>query len=1469
MSQKYELTYPQKSIWITEQFYNGTSINHICGTASFHIKLDFKTLEKAIKMVVFKHQNFSLKISLADNNPKQYLDPIASLNIKLTDVKTNDDLEKLTKEIISIPFQLQDSYLFRFNMFRFPDNTGGYVLDIHHLIADAYTLGHISSEIVNTYLDLVKDTSVNINTSSDSINLSPNLVKVEPCMNDDFNTVDSYTDFVESEQSYINSDKFKKDEAYWNEKFNTIPSVASIPNSSSNTHSTSSVAKRKEFMISKDILSEIKDFCAKNRVSLFNFFMAIYSIYIGKVSNLNDFVIGTPILNRTNFKEKSCFGMFISTVPFRVNLCSSDNFTKFVKTVCIDSLGMLKHQKYPYQLLLENLRKTNPTVPNLYNILISYQITNAKEIADDISYASKWNFNGNCSDELNIHLFDINDTGSLNIAYDYQTDIYSLSDIKQVHSRIVNIIEQILKDPDICLNNISIVTDEEKNQLLYDFNKTDLSYDKNKYIIQYFEDIADKKPDYPALIFRRSRLTYRQLNEKANSLAYELRKRGLKNNDIVGILVPRSFEMMIAILAILKSGASYIPIDPDYPTERINYMLDNSKTSLLLSIPELIQKGNYSVDYIDISLNNTSIYDANKQNIENISNPKDLSYIIYTSGSTGNPKGVMLTQQNLMNFYNSMITSAKYLSDNKDHKVLSITTVSFDIFLFETLISLTCGLTLYITDYYEQKITTKLERLIRENEIDVMQTTPSIMRFHLDNLNNISSFSSLNYITLAGEPLPKALVTDIKKYCNNCTIYNGYGPSETTIFSTYTDVTNLEQITIGKPIANTQIYILGENLSVLPKYTLGEIYISGDGVGNGYLHREDLTKERFIENPFIPNTIMYRTGDLGYWKNDGTIQCKGRADNQIKLHGLRIELGEIEEKINSFTDDNLLRSAVIVKNKNGVTSLNAFMTYPYKLDVEGLKQYLLKNLPSYMLPSTYTMIDEFPFTPNGKIDRKALQNYEIRTIAILPDIALPRNDTEKLLVDTISKKLNTNSFGIDSNIFDYGADSLTIINILTDLFKYNLNLKVYDIYQHPTVRELYDNLLSKNNLEKDIDTSHYERLNALVKNFSTTDTPEKDDKKLSILLTGCTGFLGVHILMELVKNTSSIEKIYCLIRNKNNIDMVERFWKKIHFYFGTEYDSKIRNYVTPVHGDITLENLGLNENDYLELVHNVNTVIHTAANVKHYGKYSDFELINITGTKHIIDFCSKCNAKLYHISTMTVSGNYLLEQESNGKIFDETCFYENQNFDDNVYAKSKLMAEMNILSAIEKGLNATILRVGDLTGRYSDGVFQENIQENSIYLRLKSIIQIGAIPDSIKDNWLEFTPVDYSAKAICNIIHCNNSSNRIFHIYNPNMIKTYQLIEYVNKLDCPIKIIDTESFNNIIREFSTSRADKFKVSGLINDFTKDNDLVYNHTIPQSNEITVNYLKNLNFEWPNIDFMYIKNILEYMRKVKFI
>ena len=357
--------------------------------------------------------------------------------------------------------------------------------------------------------------------------------------------------------------------------------------------------------------------------------------------------------------------------------------------------------------------------------------------------------------------------------------------------RILNIIKQVVSKEEIKLSEIDIVTPEEKEKLLVEFNKTELKYDKNIPFIKYFEKQVEKTPDDIAIVFEDKEMTYRELNERANSLAYKLRENEVTNNTVVGILLERSFEMLISMLAVLKSGGCYIPIAPDYPKDRIEYMLEDSEATIILTS----QNRRNLADKKLINVKDERIYENHKENLENISKPEDLSYLIYTSGSTGTPKGVMLKQKNLSNFYNSMKNIIEYLKDGKNHKILSITTVSFDIFGFETLMSLTRGLTVYLTSENGQKMTSKIERIVKDSNVEIMQTTPSVMKFHLENLNDENSLKSLKYIMLAGEPLTKTLVDRIKQIIPNVTIYNGYGPSETTIFSTIGNATNQEEIT--------------------------------------------------------------------------------------------------------------------------------------------------------------------------------------------------------------------------------------------------------------------------------------------------------------------------------------------------------------------------------------------------------------------------------------------------------------------------------------------------------------------------------------------------------------------------------------------------------------------------------------------------------------------------------------------------
>ncbi len=1440
------LTNAQKSIWVTEQYYKGSSVNNICGTAIIEENVDFTKLEQAIKLVCKKHSNFKLRMKIQEGNIMQELSENIDCKIDFIDVLDLVELNQKRDKIVRTPFNIENNYLFKFYIFKFFNGQGAFMLNIHHLISDGWTLAFICNEIIKTYSALKQNQEIETESQY------------------------SYIDFINSEKEYIKSEKFQKDRAYWIEQFHTIPEVAIIPGSKENKGKELEVlGNRKVYQVNKNLVNKIKIYCRNNNISLYNFFMAIYGIYISEITNLDEFVIGTPILNRTNYKEKNAAGMFINMEPFKINLEGIEDFKVFVKNISIDSLNMLKHQKYSYQNLLEELREKDKNVPNLYNILLSYQITNTQMSGGNVKYKTEWTFNGCCADDIDIQIYDINDTGILNISYDYKISLYDEKDIENIHNRILYIIEQIISTENIKIKDIEIVIPEEKEKLVYEFNKTDLEYDKNIPIIKYFEQQVEKTPDNIAIVFEKQTMTYKELNEKANSLAYELRKNGVTNNTIVGIMVNRSFEMMIAILAVLKSGGCYIPIAPDYPDERIEYMLSNSKADILLTRKELINKINFEKEIIDISLKNNYIYDDNKSNIFNISKPEDLSYLIYTSGSTGKPKGVMLTQKNLSNFYNAMKKNIEYLNDGKSHKIISITTVSFDIFIFETLISLTRGLELYITNSYEQKITSKLERLIKENNIEILQTTPSVMKFHLENLSNNANFSSLKYIMLAGEQLPKQLIEKIKIVTLNCTIYNGYGPSETTIFSTTKDVTNLEKISIGKPIPNTQIFILNKNGKIVPENYMGEIYISGDGVGKGYIYRKDLTDARYLPNPYLENSIMYKTGDVGIWKEDGTIECKGRVDHQVKINGLRIELGEIEETINHYKDDNLIKSAVIVKNIDGKSTLNAFFSYPEEINVLEVKNYLLNILPSYMIPNTFTQIDKMPFTPNGKIDRKVLNNYKIDKEIKQQEISKSRNETEKIILDVIKNKLNEENFGIDNNIFDYGADSLTIINIITDLFKYNLDIKVFDMYKYPTVRELYDNLINKTENKNELEYNNFEKINKIVNEFTKEVECKKLENKYSILLTGATGFFGCHLLIELLKDYKKINKIFCIIRPRKNITGKERLLKKIEFYFGNQYEKLFEDYVEVIEGEISEKGFLLDNKTYSNLQKNVDIVIHSAANVNHYGKYSNFEKSNIIATQNIIDFCKGFDIQLHYISTMTVSGNYLLKQKNKIIEFDENSFYIGQNFEQNVYSKSKLIAESKIIENINQGLDATIYRLGDLTGRYTDGAFQENIDKNAIYLRLKSIIEIGYIPNTILENKLEFSPVDYAATAVKNIIWSDNCKNRIFNVYNPNMISTKDILKIMNKFNYKIKNVSKDEFTKIIENLSKDKEKQNSIQGIINDFTEDKDLIYNYTIKQKNNITCEYLKKLNFKWNNTDEIYLNKILEYMKTVEFI
>ena len=1046
----YDLTNPQKSIWFTEEVYKGIPIENIAGSVIINEKVNFKLLDRAIKLFAKNNVSFNLKFFKTENSIKQCIQNFEDFPIDIIDVESNKDVKKLEKKLSNTPFDVLNSKLYSALLFKFPDNHGGFVISIHHLIADAWTSGLIIDGIINIYSELLKN---------------PKKTDFE---------FPSYIDYIEAEEKYLNSEKFIKDKTFWNELYKSIPEAASIPsfNSFDGNKTYSTAAKRKVFTLPKETFELINNFSKKYKASPFNFFMGIIALYLGRVSSLDEFVIGTPILNRSTFKDKHTTGMFISTIPFKVTINHNLSFADFITNIGSNFFDIFRHQKYPYQYLLEDLRKQNSAIPNLYDVLFSYQNMRTNSSNSEINFVSSWSTPDFIADSLDIHIFDLDDTGTINIAYDYKTAKYTLDDICSIHARILHIINQILENEEIVLKDIEIVTPDEKKKLLYDFNDTKMDYPKDKTITELFEEQVEKSPNDLAVVFENKKLTYKELNEKVNSLASYLNKKGITRGDIVGIMVPRSLEMFVGILAILKAGACYVPIDPEYPQDRIQYMLQNSNSKILLTFNSLKNKVLFK-DIIYIELSN-ELYESNKTNLDCINKPCDLAYIIYTSGSTGNPKGVMITHQNINNFIQGMCSIVNF---EKQKTIVSVTTISFDIFVLESLLPLIKGLKIIIANEFEQNDGNLFNKLCIENNVKIIQTTPSRFQILIDNSNSPDFLNNLSDILVGGEALPKTLLEKFKKLAS-ANIYNVYGPTETTVWSTVKDETHENNITIGKPIANTKCYILDNNKKLLPYLTPGNLYIGGDGLSKGYLRNPNLTNLKFVNNPFSNNSLIYETGDLAYITSNGELVHLGRNDFQVKINGHRIELEEIENAI--LKNKNIKQCIVVKKDVPGLREfLCAYYVSSAEIDISTVRNAISKHLPTYMVPQYFVKLDSFPYTPNGKIDKKNLPapkiNFDNKNVIISA-----RNNIDSTLILLLQDLLEVEKISIDDSFFELGGDSLSAINFCTKIYsKFNVQLFARDILENPIIKDLSDLISSKsknkfeNEIKKISESSYY------------------------------------------------------------------------------------------------------------------------------------------------------------------------------------------------------------------------------------------------------------------------------------------------------------------------------------------------------------------------------------------------------------
>ncbi|RJE89650.1 amino acid adenylation domain-containing protein [Paenibacillus sp. 1011MAR3C5] len=1015
------LSHPQKRIWYLEKIFPDTSLSNIGGPVRIKGEVDFRLLEKAIGQFIASHEGIRLQLDENNGEARQYVADYIYRPLECFDFSLEPDPEAsfwdwVNKEA-GTPFKLEHSPLYYFALFRINGDDCGYLFKCHHIICDGWSTQIMTSQISHHYTLLAEGRRA-----------------------EDAEQPPSYLLYLNDEQSYLASKRFGKNKHYWSEKFSKLPDGLAV------TDSFLTDGRRTTIELDQQLSSRIREAANQAGVSLNTFFILVYFTYRYKRTHQNDLVVGTPVLNRSGKREKAMFGMFTSTMPFRFILNPDASVEESLVLLQRELMENYFHQRYPYDLLVRDLELKKKGYDQLFHACVNYYNTRLITSMNGSPVDNVEFYNGQQAYELQWVIKDWSDTGALTLDLDYRTDVYSEQQIHDMAESLLALIDGMLASPRASIGSLSLLSGQERQRQITELNDTAAEYPSDKSVRQLFEEQVRLTPDRIATWHDGGALTYRELNEAANRLAHRLIRDGIGKETTVAIWTHHSAETVIAIWGVLKTGAAYVPIDPAYPEERIRYMLEDSGAKLVLTNIDGTE-GHYPVPLLD--LRSAASFDENGDNPEIRSEPSDLAYIIYTSGSTGQPKGAMIEHRGLTNY----IWWAKLMYAKEDPAVFPLySSLAFDLTVTSIFTPLICGGQIRV--YRDTGDEFILYRILRDNRSTVVKLTPA----HLSLLQHIDyRHSSVRRFIVGGEDLKTSLARNIYDHWGgHIDILNEYGPTETVVgcmihrFDPNEDTR--ASVPIGIPAHNVMIYLLDPYLNPVPEGTLGEMYISGDGVARGYRNRIDLTNERFVDNPFLPGKRMYRTGDLAKRLRNGKIEYAGRTDHQVKIRGHRIELAEIEK---TLLQDARVRDAVVIDREHADQSkyLCAYIVSAGHLDRAELRQSLSAQLPSYMVPSYFVAMDEIPLSVNGKVDRKLLPEPEASSNSYTP-FQEGRNDAEHILLLVLSELLGISPIGIRDNFYHLGGDSIKAIQASSRLNGLGYGIQVKEILGSPVIEDM-------------------------------------------------------------------------------------------------------------------------------------------------------------------------------------------------------------------------------------------------------------------------------------------------------------------------------------------------------------------------------------------------------------------------------
>ncbi|MED1910401.1 non-ribosomal peptide synthetase [Brevibacillus laterosporus] len=1027
-SEFYPVSSSQKRLYILNQIEGGGLIYNMPTVLMVEGQLHWKNLEEAFQKMISRHEILRTGFKMINGEPVQHIYRDVTFEIEYAQAK-----EEETASIIQAfvrEFDLAEAPLLRVGLIELEADRHILMIDTHHIISDAASSSIFVQELVQLYK---------------GEELEPLRIQ--------------YKDYAVWQQEEVHSERMRNQEAYWLDTHqNEIP-VLDLPTDYPRPALQSYQGDVFEFVIDQRRSDGLRQIAAQTGSTLFMVLLAAYTTLLSKNSGQEDIIVGTPIAGRPYADLEGLIGMFINTLAIRTQPMAEKIFYEYVKEVKEHALQAYENQEYPFEELVEKLQVARDFSRNpLFDTMFVLQ--NVEQGDQTIEGLQLRPYGGEHTvSKFDLSLYADEDGKNIVCTFEFATSLFKRDTIKRMSEHFLQVIDSIVADPNTKLSTIEIITLQEKELLLQTFNDTVENYPREKTIYQLFESQVERTPEQVAVVYEDEQLTYRELNEQANQLARTLRAEGVGANQLVGIMVDRSLDMMIGLMGILKSGGAYVPIDPDYPDERIRYMLEDSKANLVVTQSHLQERISFAGRLIP--MDKESAFHHERSNLESISGPTDLAYVIYTSGSTGKPKGVMILQHAVVNLLQGITNQIDF---TQGKSLLSVTTISFDIFVLETLLSLSKGVRVVLASSLQQTDPRALRDVIQKQQVDMIQMTPSRMQMLLSS-EYIHCLQGLQEIMLGGEALPAFLIKTLHEN-TQARLYNMYGPTETTVWSSVGELIEGAPITIGKPLVNTSFYILNAENHIQPIGIAGELCIAGEGLAKGYWNRPELTTEKFVENPFVTGEKMYRTGDLARWLPDGTIEYLGRIDHQVKIRGYRIELGEIESLLLQIPS---VQEAVVIAREEqvGQKQLCAYVVANQQLTVGEIRSSLSQDLPTYMIPSFFIQLEQMPLTPNGKINRNVLPIPE-GNICLGVEYIAPQTPTEVQLVDIWQEVLGVTKIGKKDNFFELGGHSLHVLELIRKIYTdIRVEIPIRVVFEMPTVEamaeEIVRSMFAKNN----------------------------------------------------------------------------------------------------------------------------------------------------------------------------------------------------------------------------------------------------------------------------------------------------------------------------------------------------------------------------------------------------------------------